>query len=112
MGTIQPDSKGVNLIVKCVKAPVAVEGSDDLKEVVCGDDTGLVTVSLRSVDQTALCKEGASIRVQNAHVKMVKGFIRLTVDKWAAFKAADSAEVEFTDVNKTKDMSAIEYELK
>ena len=45
---VQPDSKGINLIVKCVKAPEAVEGSDGLKEVVCGDDTGIVTISLRS----------------------------------------------------------------
>merc|ERR1739838_564553 len=45
---VQPEQKGVNLIVKCVKAPAAVEGRDDIKEVVCGDDTGVVTISLSS----------------------------------------------------------------
>jgi len=111
VNTINPESKGVNLIVKCVKAPVAVEGSDDLKEVVFGDDTGVVTISLRSDVHAAMCKEGAAIRVQNAHVRMVKGFIRLVVDKWSAFKAADAAQVDFETIDEKKDLSATEYEL-
>merc|ERR1711920_1220925 len=110
MGSVQPEAKGVNLIVKCVKAPVAVEGSDGLKEVVCGDETGVVTVSLRSDTHEALCKPGAGIRIQNAHVRMVKGHIRLVVDKWSAFKAAES--VEFDTVDEKNNVSSVEYELK
>jgi len=110
---LNPGSKGFNVIVKCVKAPVAVEGDDsDLKEAVCGDDTGVVTISLRGADHIALCKAGASIRVQNAHVRMIKGFIRLVVDKWSAFKAADPATVDFEAVDEKKDVSATEYELR
>jgi len=108
--TISPDSRGVNLIVKCIKAPVAVEGSDGLREVRCGDDTGVVTISLRSDDHVALCKVGDAIRVQNAHTRMVKGFIRLAVDKWSAFKAADPGTVEFEAVDEM-DVSVTEYEL-
>jgi len=108
---VQPDSKGVNLIVKCVKAPEAVEASDGLKEVVCGDDTGIVTISLRSETHAAVCKVGDAIRVQNAHVRMIKGYIRLVVDKWSAFKTADAASVDFEAVDEKKDVSGTEYEL-
>merc|ERR1712048_259985 len=108
---VQPEQKGVNLVVKCVKAPAAVEGRDDIKEAVCGDDTGVVTISLSSDAHIAAAKVGAAIRVQNAHVRMVKGYIRLVVDKWSAFKAAESSAVDFETVNEKKDVSAVEYEL-
>merc|ERR1712050_92887 len=111
VSSIMPEAKGINLIVKCTKAPVSVEGSDGLKEAVCGDDTGVVTISLRDEKHAAVCKVGAAIRVQNAHVRMVKGFIRLVVDKWSAFAVADAASVEFEEVDEKKDVSATEYEL-
>ena len=53
---IQPEQKGVNVFVKCVKASVPVEGSDDIKEALVGDETGTVLVSLRSDANAALCK--------------------------------------------------------
>merc|ERR1711918_97388 len=72
---INPGSKGFNVIVKCVKAASAVEGDDsELKEAVCGDDTAVVTISLRTAEHAALCQAGWTIRVQNAHVRMIKGF--------------------------------------
>merc|ERR1712100_623250 len=97
---LNPGSKNFNVIVKCVKAAAAVEGDDsELKEAVCGDDTGVVTISLRTAEHAALCKAGSAIRAQNAHVRMIKGFIRLVVDKWSAFKAADAGTVDFEDVD-------------
>jgi len=108
---ITPESKGINLIVKCIKPPRAVEGSETLKEAVCGDDTGVVTISLHSDEHLALCKVGTAIRVQNAHTRMVKGFIRLIVDKWSTFKAADPGTLDFDAVDEKKDVSATEYEL-
>jgi len=50
-----------------------------------------------------------TLRVQNAKVIIVKGFIRIAVDKWAVLKSADES-VDF-EVNKEIDMSATEYEL-
>merc|ERR1712008_182177 len=104
-----PGKKGINVMVKCVKAPKAVAGSDSLKETVCGDDTGTVTISLRAESYAAICTVGASIRVQNATVRMVKGHIRLVADKWTAFKPA-SEPLDFT-LREDKDISATEYEL-
>jgi len=106
---MKPEQKGLNYYLKCVKGAEAVEGGD-LKEALVGDDTGAVILSVRSEEHAALLKAGATLRCQNAHVKMIKGHIRLVVDKWSALKAADS--VEFDKVDETHNVSSTEYELK
>merc|ERR1712137_739188 len=106
---ITPDGKGVNVLLKCVKAPEAVDGPGELKEVVCGDETGIVIVSFRGGETIAMCQAGASLRLQNAHVRMIKGRIRLVADKWAAFKVADQPHT--FEANEVNDISATEYEL-
>jgi len=109
---IQPEQKGLNFYLKCVKAPEAVEGSDDIKEALVGDETGTVVVSLRSDAHVAACKVGASLRVQNASTRIVKGFMRLSVDKWSTFKAADSAVgFETVEEDDKKNKSKTEFEL-
>merc|ERR1712125_270169 len=100
---------GLNFYLKCVKTAEAVEGAK-VSESLCGDDTGTIILSLSSDAHVALCTEGASLRVQNAHVRMIKGHIRLVVDKWSALKAVES--LEFETVDEKKNMSAVEYELK
>jgi len=98
--------------MKVVKGPEAVEGTD-AKEVLAGDESGTVILSIRSDEQEAVCKPGSLIRVQNAHVRMIKGHIRLIVDKWAVLKAAAAGSCEIGEVDeKTNNVSAVEYELK
>merc|ERR1719277_2811913 len=109
VGKTKPEQKGLNFFLKCVKEAEAVEGTT-AKEALCGDETGAVVVSMKSDAQAALCKPGASLRVQNAHVRMIKGHIRLVVDKWAVLKAA--ASVDFETVDEKNNVSAVEYELK
>jgi nucleoside diphosphate kinase len=106
---LKPEQKGLNFMLKVVSAPTPVEGQDGLKECLCGDETGAVILSLGSDAAASLCKPGACLRVQNAHVRMIKGFIRLVVDKWTAFKAADS--VEFDAVKEDNNVSKVEFEL-
>jgi len=106
---VEPAARGVNIYAKVVKAASKVEGSEDLMEVVVGDDTALVTLSVRD-DRVKVCEVGKSLRIQNAHVAMIKGYIRVTVDKWAALKLAE-ADDEVASVNEKKDMSGVEYEL-
>jgi len=106
---VTPDGKGVNVLLKCVKVPEAVDGPGGLKEAVCGDETGIVTVSFRGDETITMCQAGASLRLQNAHVRMIKGRIRLVADKWAAFKVADTPHA--FEANEVNDISATEYEL-
>eukprot|EP00930_Biecheleria_cincta_P076436 TRINITY_DN63660_c0_g1_i1.p1 TRINITY_DN63660_c0_g1~~TRINITY_DN63660_c0_g1_i1.p1 ORF type:complete len:378 (+),score=107.26 TRINITY_DN63660_c0_g1_i1:79-1212(+) len=106
---LDPVSKGFNVMVKCVKAAEAV--SEGMWEATVGDETGTCIVSFRNQDLCGVCKEGASLRIQNTSSKMIKGYIRLQVDKWAAFKTADEA-LDFTvDTNAKLNVSATEYEL-
>jgi nucleoside diphosphate kinase len=109
VGKIHPEQKGLNLMLKCVSAPVAVEGNADIKEVTCGDETGCLILSVRSEANVKLCTPGATLRLQNAHVSMVGGFIRLVVDKWALLRAAD--KVEFEAVDEKNNVSKTEFEL-
>lgn len=111
---INPTAKGVNLYLKCVKAPEAVEGSSELKEVMAGDDTGCVVLSLRDDAHLSACTVGTFIRVQNAHVKMVKGHIRLVIDQWGILKAdidAEKAGFAADAVDEKNNVSGVEYEL-
>jgi len=106
---IKPEQKGLNFYVKVITGPAPVEGTD-AKEVFVGDDSGCVVLSIRNDDQAALCKPDALLRVQNTHVRMIKGHIRLIVDKWSALKSADS--VDFETIDEKVNISAVEYELK
>jgi nucleoside diphosphate kinase len=111
---IKPDSKNLNFYVKVVKAPEALEGSSDIKEVLVGDDTGMFVLSILSEAHVAACTPGAYLRLQNVHVKMVKGYIRIVVDKWAILQAdvdAEKAGFETVDETPANNKSGIEYEL-
>jgi len=111
VGKVNPEQKGVNLMVKCTKAASAIEGDASIKEATVGDETGTIILSLRSEADSALCKVGALIRVQNSHVRMVKGCIRLVVDKWGPLKAAESVEFEAVEESEKKNVSLTEFEL-
>jgi len=108
---MNPDSKGLNLSVKCIQAAEAVDGNNSIKEALIGDDSGTVVMTVPSGPVADVCKAGALLRVQNAHVRMVKGFIRLTVDKWALVKMADSVDFDTVDEDDKNNKSKTEYEL-
>lgn len=108
---ITPAMRGVNVIAKVLKAPVSVSASENLTEVHVGDDTGSVTLSVRD-DRSKLCEVGSFVRIQNAHVAMIRGFIRLSVDKWATLKpASDEDASDIAKVNEEHNISMIEYVL-
>lgn len=107
--SINPDSKELNIMLKCVSCVEVEEGSSKSWRAVLGDDTGIVTFSLRDAIHAGVCKEGNSLRVQNARAIMVKGHVHVIVDKWAVLKAAD--EPVEGDIEKKNDVSATEYEL-
>jgi len=107
---VNPDSRGLNLMVKVVKAG---EVRDIHSDFVVGDKSGVVTFSATEA-QKGLFKDGAVLRLQNTKIVMLKGFIRVVADKWSMVApAAEDApggcpEIE---VSSDKDISAVEYEL-
>lgn len=104
---LAPEKRGVNVFVKVVSSK-AVEEAADLHEVVVGDDTAVVTLRARG-EQVATCAVGKILRIQNGRIVMVKGHMRLDVDKWGVVKPAP--DHEDMDPKISKDLSATEYEL-
>jgi replication factor A1 len=108
---LNPNSKGQNLYLKVVKGAQDIDGTE-AKEVLAGDDTGVVVLSLREAPHLSACTVGSLLRVQNSHIKMIKGYIRLVVDKWGVVKAdVDAATAGFETVDEKNNVSATEYEL-
>jgi len=105
---LTPESKGHNLRVKLVEAPTPVERQGKtFYQAKCGDSSGCVVLSL-SAEQMETCKEGETFEVRNGRVIMVKGTVRLGVDKWGKIEVS---EEKIDDVNTGKDVSSVEYEL-
>jgi len=108
VNSINPDSAGLNMYLK-VSSCEPVEGSDGkLSEAKCADETAAVTLRVRDA-QIPICAAGTSIIIRNARVRMLKGYIRIEVDKWGKIEAAP--EPHAFEPAKTPDMSATEYEL-
>lgn len=107
-GDIKPPEgkpSGLNLLVKVISLG---EPEGKSREVKVGDNSGLVTLSLVDAESDGLAA-GDIIEVRNATVRMVKGYIRLTVGKFGKVvkKEGDTSIVP----DASKDVSAIEYEL-
>lgn len=100
VSAINPDSRRANLKVK-------VTSLDTEPEVTVGDESGSVVLRLQE-PRPSFVQVGASLRVQNATVRMMKGFIRIDVNKWAKVALLDEA-LDFEP--NAKNISAVEYEL-
>lgn len=110
MKSVHPDGTGLNLMVKVLSSKQVTEAKSTAREVVVGDQTGTVKLRVINEEHAKVCQDGASIRIQNARVMMINGFIRVIVDKWGVLRAADTV-LDF-EVNADTDVSATEFELK
>jgi dipeptidyl-peptidase-3 len=121
---LAPENKGVNLRMKVVSAPTLVTSDgvpEGMAEVVVGDASGVVTLTLRPSDtdtREALKTPGTPVTVRNGRVNMislVKGgdssVMRLIVDKWGKITpgAGDGAADFKFEPNTSKDVSAVEF---
>jgi replication factor A1 len=106
IGKINPDSAGFTCEAKVLEDPKEVEGKSKIFEVVVGDESGKVTCSLKDA-QIEGVKKDKVLTFRNARILMVKGHVRLIVDKWGKI---DASESEFEKIGE-KDASATEYEL-
>lgn len=112
IGRLNPDSKSFNLEAKVMSEPTEVEGKGASKifELVIGDKTGKITCSLKEA-QADMMKSLPASKVcmfRNARVIMVKGHMRLVVDKWGKIDYCPETEIETVG---DKDVSTTEFEL-
>lgn len=108
---IRPDSTGLNLMLKVVGEPTVVETkAGKFWEVLCGDSSGTVVVSLRE-DQKDVAKKDSIIALRNAATKMVNGHVRMAVDKWGKVSATSEALEGEVDMADKLNKSSTEYEL-
>lgn len=109
--SLNPESKGVTLLVKVVSDPTEVDNggksSRKFYEALCGDDSSKVILSVAEA-QKDIVKQGQVIIVRNAGVKMVKGHIRLVVDKWGKLDIDTDETVETVG---DSNVSETEFEL-
>jgi len=108
---VNPDSKGVDLLVKVVsvKEPEATaKGNGNTQEIQVGDVTGVITLWLVG-DEIGRVSVDDIVEVRNATVKMIKGFIRLQIGKWGKLMKHEG-EVQIIPNSETN-VSATEYEL-
>lgn len=113
ISNLSPISKGINLRVKILGEGEEVDGKALMfYEVLCGDSSGTVLLSLRQ-EQKDMCTVSSSITIRNAVVRMVKGHIRVEVNKWGKIEKIedDADQVKDVDQSDDKNISNTEYEL-
>lgn len=114
VGSLTPQSKGVTCMVKILEEPKEIDnlkgGSSGPKfwEVTCGDASGQVVLSLTESQKDTVGKDQL-VFVRNGFVKMIKGYMRLVVDKWG--KLDVDVQGETIESVGSKNMSSVEYEL-
>lgn len=110
IGCLHPGSSGFTCLMRVLDDCREAGGPGDAKfwEVTCGDETGKVVLSLRD-DQRSGVDKGKLLIVRNGHSKMLKGFLRLVIDKWGKldFEVGGGS----VDSVGAQNVSAIEYEL-
>jgi len=108
---VRPEASGLNLKVKVVGEATEVDTkAGKFIEVLCGDETGTLVVSLRE-NQKDLATNGAVLEFRNASSKMIGGHLRLAVDKWGKVAVSDEGMEGEVEMAKEKNISMTEYEL-
>jgi len=80
-----------------------------IAECVVGDAQGCLSLTAKD-EQIDVVKEGQTITLMNAHCKVVSGFLKIELDKWAFVKQAAPANT-VPQVNLANNFSEVEYEL-
>eukprot|EP00747_Dinoflagellata_sp_TGD_P196687 gnl/TRDRNA2_/TRDRNA2_67092_c0_seq1.p1 gnl/TRDRNA2_/TRDRNA2_67092_c0~~gnl/TRDRNA2_/TRDRNA2_67092_c0_seq1.p1 ORF type:complete len:383 (-),score=101.92 gnl/TRDRNA2_/TRDRNA2_67092_c0_seq1:128-1276(-) len=113
IGALQPYSTGINFIAKVTGEVKEVSearkdgSSTKFYEVTCGDETSQVILSLKEFQKDGLAKDKV-LCIRNGSIRMVKGFMRVVVDKWGKLDLNAEGTVESVS---DKNISLTEYEL-
>jgi replication factor A1 len=108
IGDLNPSSRGVNLIAKVVsKTEPRVVGSQydsaehKLSTALIADESGAISLVLWD-DDVERVREGETIRITNAYVKVFKGRMQLNLGRYGKVEASD---VELEEVNTENNLS-------
>ena len=77
---------------------------------IVGDEQGCAVLIAKD-GQLDVVKEGAYITIRNAHANVVKEHMRIEVDRWAKVETTADVVPKIKSVNKSNNLSDIEYEL-
>lgn len=108
---LSPESKRVNVLGKVTSVGETKEiqtrygEGRKLTEVVIGDETGLITLTLWG-DQSNDVNQGDVLYIDNGYVTLVRGHMRLNVGKYGSIKKSDEAP---ESINMDNDVSAVEH---
>lgn len=113
IGCLHPGSSGFTCVVRVLddlRESATQPSAAKFWEVTCGDETGKVVLSLRE-DQRSEILKGKLLTVRNGYAKIVKGFLRLVVDKWGKLDLDVPEKSIDADAIGDQNLSLIEYEL-
>eukprot|EP00002_Diphylleia_rotans_P027335 TRINITY_DN5476_c0_g1_i3.p1 TRINITY_DN5476_c0_g1~~TRINITY_DN5476_c0_g1_i3.p1 ORF type:complete len:146 (+),score=29.23 TRINITY_DN5476_c0_g1_i3:187-624(+) len=117
IASLEPATKGHNLKVTVISAQPPVTRHNAfgppliMREFLVGDATGCVILNLHN-DQINLIEPGQRAILRNVKVVMVRGFMRLAVDKWGQIDPLQPSDAEQDPViNTANNISLVEYEL-
>jgi len=108
---LTPDSKRVNVLGKVASVGETKEittkygESRKLTEVVIGDETGTITLTLWG-DQNQGISQGDTLYIDNGYITLVRGHMRLNVGKYGSIK---KSEETVDNINMENDVSAAEH---
>ncbi|NVM04644.1 MAG: DUF2240 family protein [Candidatus Helarchaeota archaeon] len=104
---LTPESRNVNLIGKCIELGEVREVANDNKvmEVILGDETGSVILSVWNEDIQKM-KKGESYQIINGYVTTYQNRIRLNTGKFGKFEVS---EEKVTKVDMKSNISESEY---
>lgn len=113
---VRPNDTGITLTLKVVsKMTPMMMGSDgrqphplELATCLVGDETAMI-VFLAMKEQISLMKEGTTVVVRNAEIRMQLGSMRLKVDRQGSIEV--QVEPANFQVKEDNNLSLIEYEL-
>ena len=80
----------------------------EIHDLICGDETGTVDVRLKGKENTDL-EEGHIIAIRNGRIMIVKGHIRLEIDRWGKITKEDG--VSIASIKETNNISKHEYQM-
>ncbi|MHB1440693.1 MAG: single-stranded DNA-binding protein [Cuniculiplasma sp.] len=109
---LTPESRRVNVLAKVIEIGEPKEintrfgESKSVTEVVVGDDTGKIKLSLWG-EQASSVKDGSTLHVDNGYISLVRGQMRLNVGKYGNL---NESEETVEEVNSENDMSEKVYE--